>query len=177
MVFDQLFTYLVLVKHRILNINSSKMNTLKNIHKLRDHLTAEDLEALDQAAYLYARHAQIYLKIIDLNDSEIIVEIRQEKNNQENYLDKKELSERARSLLDRYFPDHTIHIGPSPYRHPPVDQVTPEWVQKRISKKRISSKEIRDLTGIDKGNISKWISGSRPMSRPVKTMFYLLLKD
>lgn len=152
------------------------MNVLKNIHLLESFLSEKDLEALDQAAYMYARHAQIYTKVIAITGDDIRVEIRQEENSA-GYLDKKELIERGREMFQKFFPDRKIKVSPIPYRFPPVDVVTPEWIRKQMSKKRVSSKEIRELTGIDKGNISKWISGSRNMSQPAKAMFYLLLKD
>ncbi|MBY5957691.1 hypothetical protein KUV50_06095 [Membranicola marinus] len=153
------------------------MKLVKNIHLIQDSLSESDINELKQDAYNYARHAQLYFKVIHFDDSELIVEARQFKSPNENYFTEKEMSERTRDLFNRVFPNHELKVRLSPYNAPAVDIVTPAWVQERMSKKRMASKAIRDLTGIDKGNISKWISGSRKMSQPVKAMFYLLLND
>ena len=54
--------------------------------------------------------------------------------------------------------------------------VTPEWVQKKLKEKGIQQVDICKETGIERGNLSAWVNGAKPMSQPVKAMFYYLLR-
>lgn len=132
---------------------------------------------LNQGAYLHAKHNQVYFKIISFDSKEMIIEVRQHKTSDGEYFTEKELSERCRGLFLKVFPDVELKVRITPYKAPKVDVVTPDWLQEVIPKKRVSAKKIRELTGIDKGNISNWISGKKPMSQPVKAMFYFMIQN
>src|SRR5690606_16389005 len=118
------------------------MNTVKNVHLLGEILPSEEIEKLEQAAHLYQRHANITFKVLKIQDNELIVEVRQEKNFVGKYLNRSELSERAKDLFEKRFPGYVIHTRPVPYSSPPADEVTPEWIQERMNKRKVSLKEI-----------------------------------
>lgn len=151
------------------------MNTLKNIHYLS--LNEEDKKNLDKSAGVYAANANITFKVLKADEEELVVEVRQGKNPKDKYLQVSELIKRAKDLFGHFFPDHNIHVRPSPYKRPPVDQVDPDWITDRMNKSGISLKQIEEDTGVDKTNLSAWINGKRPMSQPVKAMFYLYFSD
>jgi hypothetical protein len=155
------------------------MNSVKNLHYISDKLTDGQQEKLEYGASLYRRHANITFKILKHNadNKELIVEVRQGKNALDKYLSVNELIERAKSLFNRFFPDYRIHCRPQPYQQAPVDQVTPQWISQQMKKNHIRLKDISDFTGIDNTNISAWINDLRPMSQPVKAMFYSLLTE
>ncbi|WP_394803177.1 helix-turn-helix domain-containing protein [Membranihabitans marinus] len=46
-----------------------------------------------------------------------------------------------------------------------------------MTKRGINSKELVEMTGINKSNISAWINDIRPMSQPAKALFYFLFKN
>lgn len=125
---------------------------------------------------MHKRHARIHFKILDANGDSITVQTVQTKSPAENYLSAKELADRTKDLFGRFFPDRTIHARPSVYVPPSVDHATPGWIQRKLEEKGISQSKIVEITGIDKTNLSAWIQGKRPMSQPVKAMFYLLLR-
>lgn len=54
--------------------------------------------------------------------------------------------------------------------------ITPEEIQSRLKALKIKNQELVGITGCNKGNISSWINGTRPMSMTVKNMFYWFLK-
>lgn len=151
--------------------------TVKNIHRITDQIPESDLKKLEQSAYNYARHTQLYFKIAYVDDEKIIVQAKQEKTSSGEYFTKESIKDRATNVFRDIFPDHEIAIRPSPYQHPPVDVVNPDWIRRQMSRKKVSSKQIREFTGIDKGTISNWISGNRNMSQAARAMFYLFLKD
>lgn len=57
-----------------------------------------------------------------------------------------------------------------------AQEVDTSWIAQRMEAKSLTQVEVSRQTGIDKSNISAWISGLRPMSKIVKAMFYFMLK-
>ncbi|GAB3662215.1 hypothetical protein GCM10028791_37150 [Echinicola sediminis] len=153
------------------------MNIIKNIRYLEGLISPDQLEKLNHGADLFKRHGRIYFKVLETNEKHITVQTIQTKSLAENYLDKKGLVTRTKELFAKFFPDRDIRVRPVEYLPPSVDQVTPNWLQRKLEEKGINQHTIVEMTGIDKGNVSSWISGAKPMSQPVKAMFYFMLKD
>lgn len=66
---------------------------------------------------------------------------------------------------------------PRQHVHPHVfafegDEVTPEWVRERMDAFCIKQKDLIKNTGLDRSNISSYLSGKRPMSKGVKALFF-----
>lgn len=150
--------------------------TIKNAKLIEGLLSPEQLDKLDRGAEMHLRHARIHFKVLEVGPDYITIQVVQTKSPAENYLSAKDLSDRAKELFAHFFPDRKIHARPSVYIPPSVDHVTPQWVARKLSDKGFSQVDIINETGIDKTNISAWISGKRPMSQPVKAMFYFMLK-
>lgn len=150
------------------------MNTLKNIHYLK--LNDAELKQLDKAAGLYAANSNITFKILKADESKILAEVRQHKNTKGSYLSRNELVKRLKDLLGHFFPDHTIYARPKPYNPPPVDIVSPEWIQEEMNSWGVNLKTLEKVTGIDKTNLSAYVNGKRPMSQPVQAMFFFMFR-
>lgn len=166
------------------------MSAIKNLHRLQKTGANEDqLEALQVAAAQFQRHANITFKVLEVDSGTveignpstgetthksrvdvIVVEARQGKNSLNKYLSDKELIERAKGLFGRFYKE--VHVRPKPYQSPLVDVVNPQWLQQQLNQHKVSLKQLEKDTGIDKSNLSNWVNGNRPMSQPVKAMFY-----
>jgi hypothetical protein len=151
------------------------MNTIKHIHYV--DIADDLLTHLDKAAGVYAANANITFKILKYNDSDLIVEVRQGKNQREKYQDTKGLIKLGKELFIKFFPDHSIHIHPKTYSLPKVDVVDSKWIQGKMNAHRVSLKSIEQLTGISKSNLSAYVHGLRPMSQPVKAMFFFMFSN
>lgn len=57
-----------------------------------------------------------------------------------------------------------------------TEEVTPKYVRNKMFELGVKIKNMQEDTGINKTNISAWINEIRPMSKPVKAMFYLYLQ-
>lgn len=152
------------------------MTNVKNIKLIEDILSASQLEKLEAGAALHLRHSRIEFKVLEVDDKSITIRVTQSKSPAEYYLSAKDLSARAKDLFGAFLPDLDIRARAIPYSAPTVEVVTPEWIQAKMSEKGMDNKSIVEMTGVDKANISNWISGKRPMSQPVKAMFYFMLK-
>jgi len=149
------------------------MNTIKNIHKLASTgISEEDLQRLGAGAALHRKMSNISFKILDVTDKAITVSVAQGKHMSENYADEKTLVLRTRELFEKFFPGKKIYTQDFPYRPNPVNQINSSWVKKRMDELGIRVTDIVNDTGVDKTNISAWANGTRPMSQPVKAMFY-----
>lgn len=155
------------------------MKMIKNVHLVQDVITEDDLKYLDQAAYQYARNAGVYLKFHYLKGKEVALEVKQinPAPGTSEIFEVRELVRIGKELMDEVLPEFTAHIRPVKYEAPVTDMVTPQWLQKQMSIHKVSGVSIARQTGIDSSNISNWLSGSRPMSQPVKAMFYFMFKN
>jgi hypothetical protein len=152
------------------------MTTVKNLHYITDLLSGEKLKKLEYGASLYKRHGRIKFKIKSAGEDKLVIRTTQSKSPAENYSDKKTLIQRTRELFGRFLPDKKIIVHATAYQPPPTDEVTPKWISNHMAEEKISIKDLVSLTGIDRTNFSAWINGKRPMSQPVKAMFYYFFK-
>ena len=149
-------------------------NIIKNIHRLKDILSDEQIIDMEASALSYRRFARIYFKILQIDQvkKELFVKVWQEKNPHGNQLEKKDLNERAKTLMSRYLSDYTIHTNPIPYQEAPPEIVTPQWIQTQMNKHKIGNKQLVQNLGIAKAEISALINGHVDMSMRTKAMFY-----
>src|SRR5690606_7761208 len=152
------------------------MNVIKNRRLIEDLLSKDQLDRLELGAAMHKRHSRVHFKIVEVADNYVSVQTEQTKSPAKNYLLVKELEERTKSLFGSFFPDKEIKVSANEYVPPTVDDVAPTWLQRKMRDTGINQAAIVRATGIDKTNISAWLSGSRPMTQPVKAMFYYMFK-
>jgi hypothetical protein len=150
------------------------MGKIKNIHLLSEPglLSEKDLEKMEHAADMHKRYSNIGFKIIEVGDKLITIQVSQGKSAAGNYQDKKRLVTIVHETFDRFFQGWKLNVGAIAYTPAPPEVVTPEYINKKMSKLNIGHKQLITDTGIDKTNLSAWINGTRPMSLPVKAFFY-----
>lgn len=152
------------------------MNVIKNRRLIQNLLSKDQLDRLELGAAMHKRHSRIHFKIVEVADNHLSVQTEQKKSPAKNYILVEELEERTKSLFGSFFPDKEIKVSANEYVPPTVDDVTPTWLQRKMRDTGINQAAIVRATGIDKTNISAWLSGSRPMTQPVKAMFYYMFK-
>lgn len=149
------------------------MNVIKNLALVT--LPEKELALLEHGALQYRRYSNIQFKVLQVNGKEMWIKVYQDRHLSENYISEEDLKDRAKELFGRFLPDYTIHAYAIPYAPHPINQITEEWILDQFSKKPMSVKDLVEATGIDNTNLSAWINGKRPMSQPVKAMFYYLI--
>ncbi|RQO74254.1 hypothetical protein DBR43_02320 [Pedobacter sp. KBW06] len=165
------------------------MNTIKNIHKIDQLISARDLAKLEEGAKLHLRHSNISFKIMGISANGLFIKTEQGKHLSENYADEHRLIELTKDLFIK--PKYTLDFDPGdilnepgeidrakimvhayPYVVSPIDKVDSKWVNEQMLKTGTKAKDIAAETGIEKTNISPWINDKKPMSQIVKAMFY-----
>jgi hypothetical protein len=146
------------------------MNTIKFIDRL--DLPEKDRVKLEAGAALHRKMSNITFKILEVTDKAIIIRVTQGKHLSGNYADKKTLVDRTRELFGKFFPDKKIHPQAIPYVANPITEIDGEWVKEKMEELDIGVNDVVKDTGVDKTNISAWANSTRPMSQPVKAMFY-----
>ncbi|MGV4404931.1 hypothetical protein ACQ1PF_07865 [Ornithobacterium rhinotracheale] len=149
------------------------MNRIKNIHLVTDEKIKEELE---HRAFFSQRFARVEFKIKSLTDDEIVIRVTQGKNPSGNFFDKKRLIEIVNENFSPYFPSHKIIAHATPYKEPKTEVVTPEWIQEKKKKHKLTLKQMCEDLGIAKGDVSANVSGLKPLSNRTKAMFYYYFK-
>jgi hypothetical protein len=139
---------------------------------LTDH-SPGDLEKMEAVALAHRKISGITFKIVDYNDKKVIIQIVQGKHAARNYHPPRRLVEIVHETFDRFFPDHRVMVQPIPFKESPVNKVDPEWIRKRMLREHIKIKDIAEDTGIDRSQLNALISGNRPLSQPMKALFWL----
>jgi hypothetical protein len=57
-----------------------------------------------------------------------------------------------------------------------LNSVTPAYILSKMGELGLHQVDLVKDLSINKSNISLWLSGHRPMSKPVKAMFYYYLQ-
>lgn len=139
-------------------------------------MSPEVIERLEQGAMMHLRHNRIGFKVLDFDPNQVTVQVVQSKSPLEKYFSNKELSDIAKKLFKEFLPGMDIRSRPVEYVPPSVEHVTPEWIQQKLKERGLTQVKLVEETGIDKTNLSAWIAGNRPMSQPVKAMFWYMLR-
>jgi hypothetical protein len=148
------------------------MSTIKNLELLADILDANELEKLDTLAFLHQKQSNIEFTVRSLEDDILTVEAEQGKTSGK-YANFKTLIKRAGEVFNKSLPSGVqLHVIPQEYMESPAMVVSPEWIARKMVEKEVRIKQIAFDTGIERKDISDWISGERSMSQIVKAMFY-----
>lgn len=92
------------------------------------------LQTLDTRASLHRRYSAIEFKVIEATGAAAVIRITQHKSHSGNFFDAKRLVEITHETFDDLLPGRTIHVRPLPYKAPPTDVVTADWVKKKSMK-------------------------------------------
>ncbi len=91
------------------------MGVIKNLNNISDYLTDEDTDKLEFGASLFKRYGNISFEILESGNLQVVIAVEQGQSSYGNYLDKKELVERAKHLFGGFLPNHAIHGRPLTY--------------------------------------------------------------
>lgn len=148
------------------------MALIKNLHLLEDDLRPGDLDKMEVAASAHQRYSSITFKVVELKPDKVIFQITQGKSAAGNYQNQKRLIEIVHETYDRFFPGRKVQVHAIPFVESPANVVTDKWVNEKMLEKGIKLKQISEETGIDKTQLSSLITGDRPLSQPMKALFW-----
>lgn len=148
------------------------MSYIKNLSLLEGTLAPADLEKMEHAATSHKMFSNITFKIVDVQKKAVEIQVTQEKSAADNHATVKRLIEVVHETFDQFFPKMKIHVHPIPYTPAPVEVVSPEWITRQMTDGGIKLRQISKDTGIDYTQLSSLVSGARPLSQPMKAVFY-----
>ena len=115
-----------------------------------------------------ARQNGTTLKVVK---NRLIIKALQGKNATGIYHSQKRLIEIVHETFDRFFKKIQVHA--IPFKESPAQKnVTPVWINKQMLDKAVSLKLMSEEMGIDKTQLSSLISADRPLSAPMKALFW-----
>lgn len=87
------------------------------------------------------------------------------------YLTEDDLIKSTEKIFTKYFPKKKLDIQPYPFIVS-VIEMNPKTIQAEIKRLDIRSKDISRETGIEYTQLTALITGKRPLSQPMKALFY-----
>ena len=148
--------------------------TIKFLNKLSEVLPVEVLVKLDEGAGLHRRFSNIEFRVIDVDDESrmLTIQTKQGKHVAENFADEKMLIKQTKDLFSPALKGWKIYVQATAHKESPVTLVDPAWIQKKMDETGAVLKDLESDMGIEKSNISPWLSGAKPLSQVAKAMFY-----
>lgn len=147
------------------------MNIIKNVHRLLDE-DVNDVAKMEAAAVAHRRHAGITFKIVDYTPKKVTIQVTQEKHAAGNYHPAKRLVEIVHETFDRFFKDKKVVVNTIPFQQTPADGVDSKWINEQMLNTGTRLKQIAADTGIDYTQLSSLVSGDRPLSQPMRALFW-----
>lgn len=150
------------------------MYTIRNIEQLKDLLSEEQLQLLDEGGRLHRQYSNIKFKIHQYSPhKELVVRVWQGQSLSRNYADAKVLRERTKELFQGMLPEGLkLHVHASPYTISPPSEVNAKWLQAKMFMHHTQIKHIAADTGLSRTRIQKYLSGELEMGKAVRAMFY-----
>ena len=139
-------------------------------------LNLDKSEELENISNLLRKHGSIYVYYIREDKENLTLKVIQKKNFLENYLSENDLRHRVKETF-KDFTNKTLRIGVTPYSHPTVDVVTPEWIKLKMHKTKTPLKRIVSDFGVSKSDLSAVINGKKPLGQRTKAAFYFYFKS
>lgn len=135
-------------------------------------LDAEQIAELDQKLLLHRRYSSIRFRVLDTDDKSITIRVTQGRSFHGQKLDAKKLNAITKEVFQPYVQGKVVHSRVIIHRPSPTDVVTPQWLKQQMNTNGTRNKDMVAAFGIGKAEISAYVNGLRPMSQPVKAMFF-----
>lgn len=143
-----------------------------SINILKEFVSKDQYEDLKNKLDLQSRFNSIEFDIIRINDESVLIRTTQDKSFTGVYFDNKRLYEITLETFKEILSPHQVQVHTFPQLVSPCDKITPEFVMATMGRFKIKNKEFETAFGVHKTTISAWVNDLRPMSQPVKAMFY-----
>jgi hypothetical protein len=153
------------------------MSNIKNLDILSTALDETAIKELDAAAAVHLKQSSIEFTILSLENNTLTVDTEQGKTSG-NYANFKTLIKRTGEVFNKYLPSgYQLHVNAKEFEESPAMIVNPAWIDRKMQEKEVRIKQIAFDTGLDRKDISGWVTGERTMSQIVKAMFYFYFKS
>lgn len=143
-----------------------------SINLLKKFVSKDQYKDLQEKVDLHSRFSSIDFEIIRINDESVLIRTTQDKSFNGVYFDNKRLYEITLETFKEILEPRQVQVHTFPHLVSPCDKITPEFVMATMGRFKIKNKEFETAFGVHKTTISAWANGLRPMSQPVKAMFY-----
>jgi len=148
---------------------------IQGVEKLQQYLNEEQIVKLQKAAKRHKEQSNTSFSIISLSENTVAIETSQSETSSGKYATETTLVKRTEDLFKKLLPSHKILVTAQPMIPSPANIVDTKWIDQKMQQKGIRIKQIAFDTGIDREDISDWVTGKRSMGQIVKAMFYFYL--
>ena len=139
---------------------------------LKEFVSIDQYKDLQDKVEILSKFSSIDFDIIRINDESVLIRTTQDKSFTGVYFDNKRLYEITMETFKEILEPRQVQVHTLRQLVSPCDKITPEFVMSIMGKFKIKNKEFETAFGVHKTTISAWVNDLRPMSQPVKAMFY-----
>lgn len=143
-----------------------------SINVLKNFVSKVQYKDLQDKVDFHSKFSSIDFDIIRINDESVLIRTTQDKSFTGVYFDNKRLYEITIETFKEILEPRQVQAHTFPQLVSPCDKITSEFVMATMGRFKIKNKEFETAFGVHKTTISAWANGLRPMSKPVKAMFY-----
>ncbi len=154
---------------------NNQITCIQGVEKLQQYLSAEQIIKLQKAAKRHNEQSNTSFSIISISENTMEIETSQSETASGKYATAATLVKRAEDLFKKLLPSHKLLVTAQPLIPSPISVVDTKWIDEQMQQKGIRIKQIAFDTGIDREDISDWVTGKRSMGQVVKAMFYFYL--
>jgi hypothetical protein len=148
---------------------------MKNIDLLP--LGEEQKKRLKTFARMYRQNARIFIEVISFNENRIVVRIEQKELAGGPFLNRRELTERAREMFKGEIPDDwKLIVSATDCSREDIETISPDWIKRRMHDLGLKAKHISNRIGIDKSTVSSILTGEKELTKWHKAAFYYFFK-
>ncbi len=153
------------------------MTNIKNLNILSSTFDETVLKELDAAAATHLKQSNIEFTVLSLKENVLTIDTEQGKTSG-NYANFKTLIKRAVEVFNKHLPSGVqLQVNAREFQESAAMVVNPAWIDRQMIEKEVRIKQIAFDTGLDRKDISGWVTGERNMSQIVKAMFYFYFKS
>jgi hypothetical protein len=139
-------------------------------------LIEEKKKRISEFVLMYKRNG-IVIEVVSFANDRLIVRAEQKNAVGRKHLSKQELTDRVRELFKGEIPDTwKVTVSAVDYDRVDIDNVSAEWVKRRMAALGLKNRHVSTHTGIDKCTVSSLLSGDKELTKWHKVALYYFFK-
>jgi hypothetical protein len=139
-------------------------------------LNEEKKKRISEFVLMYKRNG-IVIEVVSFANDRLIVRAEQKNAAGRKHLSKQELTDRVRELFKGEIPDTwKVTVSAVDYDRVDIDNVSAEWVKRRMAALGLKNRHVSIHTGIDKCTVSSLLSGDKELTKWHKVALYYFFK-
>jgi hypothetical protein len=157
--------------------DNNEKSIIDNRHLIADFISPSKLKRMEDHALFFADRSQVYFKVVEVKDPDILVTVKQRDVKGGSIIGPKELNTICKSFFEYYLEDKRIHLQSKSLTTLKRMQRSLASIRNELKERGITVEQIADETGLNPVTLKAWLEGRQSMPILAKAMFHYMLKQ